>query len=158
MHNKMSIIFGLLCITLLIGVINSDKCGGNCPGGKCNSCPCGYDKNVVDGASWCNKYSGWNQACCRCIVSHESVGNGNAMNGNSNGSLDVGLFQINSMNWGQCNGGNAPCNLDQNLNCAKKIFGWGGNSFRLWATASMCGCKNASEFYKIFSKYKKTTK
>ena len=47
------------------------------------------------------RYSGWNQAHCQCIVQHESAGNSHAVNENTNGSLDVGVWQINSVNWGQ---------------------------------------------------------
>ena len=46
-------------------------------------------------ADWCAKYS-WDQKACQCIVSHESGGNANAVNENSNGSFDVGLWQVNS--------------------------------------------------------------
>ncbi len=46
-------------------------------------------------ADWCAKHS-WDQKACRCIVSHESGGNANAVNENSNGSFDVGLWQVNS--------------------------------------------------------------
>lgn len=81
---------------LLIALIAADSCGGNCPSGKCPSCYCGNSKNVVDIATWCGKHS-WNQACCKCIVSHESGGNANALNYNSNASTDAGLWQINSV-------------------------------------------------------------
>lgn len=63
-------------------------------------------------------FSDWSRACCECIAKHESGGNGNAVNHNSNGSGvfflflsrfklfldDVGLFQINNINWGACSG------------------------------------------------------
>ena len=45
-------------------------CGGNCPGNDCNSCPCGSTKNPVDVASWCAKYSGWNQVFYRYAIEH----------------------------------------------------------------------------------------
>jgi len=115
------------------------NCGGNCPGGMCQSCPCGTTRNLQNIATWCAKYS-WSQACCRCIVNAESGGNANAMNGNSNGSLDAGLFQVNSVNWNDCSGGKAPCDPSVNLGCAIKVYQWGQNSFRLWSTAQKCGC------------------
>ena len=84
----------------------------------------------------------WNQAHCQCIMSKESGGNANAVNQNgAGGSYDVGLWQVNSMNWASCNGtqkmniillnisrknilnfcisigGKAPCDPTQNLNC-----------------------------------------
>jgi hypothetical protein len=37
-------------------------------------------------------------------MSHESSGNANAMNENSDGSYDVGLWQINDYNWNACSG------------------------------------------------------
>lgn len=123
----------------LLAVAFAGNCGGNCPGGKCPSCPCGNSRRNEDAASWCAKFSGWNQACCKCIIGRESGGNANAMNFNTNGSFDVGLWQINKVNWGAC-GGNAPCNTDANFQCAKKVWEWGGRTFRLWSTAKACGC------------------
>jgi len=114
-------------------------CGGNCPSGDCPSCPCGTARADVDIATACAKF-GWNQACCRCIVSHESSGNANAMNYNTNDSFDVGVWQVNSMNWASCNGGKAPCDVDSNLKCAAAVWRWGGNSFKLWSTCGVCGC------------------
>lgn len=35
----------------------------------------------------------------QCIMQHESGGNANAANENTNGSFDIGLWQINSVNW-----------------------------------------------------------
>lgn len=86
----------LIILAVLIFVALSDSCGGNCPSGKCPSCPCGTSKKVEDIATWCSKYS-WNQACCKCIVSHESGGNANSMNYNTNNTFDVGLWQINKV-------------------------------------------------------------
>jgi hypothetical protein len=118
----------------------ANTCGGNCPSNDCPGCPCGTTPSYQNIAYWCSQFSGWNQGCCQCIVSHESGGNANAANYNTDSSYDVGLWQINSVNWGQCNGGNMPCNLNQNLQCAIAVWGWGGNSFRLWSTAAGCGC------------------
>ena len=50
---------------------------------------------------------------------------------NSGGSYDIGLWQINDMNWASCSGGKAPCDPNTNLNCAKKVFGWGGNTWKV---------------------------
>eukprot|EP01111_Echinosteliopsis_oligospora_P004606 TRINITY_DN17608_c0_g1_i1.p1 TRINITY_DN17608_c0_g1~~TRINITY_DN17608_c0_g1_i1.p1 ORF type:complete len:147 (-),score=32.26 TRINITY_DN17608_c0_g1_i1:81-521(-) len=117
-----------------------NTCGGNCPSNDCGSCPCGTSRAPVDIDSVCSAYSGWDQACCRCIVSHESSGNANAANENTNGSFDVGVWQVNSMNWASCNGGAAPCGVDANRECAIKVWQWGGNSFKLWSTCGGCGC------------------
>lgn len=86
----------ILALALLLALVLADSCGGNCPSGRCPTCYCGTSKKMEDIASWCSKYS-WNQACCKCIVSHESGGNAHAVNHNSNGSDDVGLWQINTV-------------------------------------------------------------
>jgi hypothetical protein len=117
----------------------ANTCGGNCPSNDCPSCPCGTTTSPQSISYWCSKYS-WNQACCQCVVTHESSGNANAMNYNTDSSFDVGLWQINQVNWGACNGGNMPCDLNSNLNCAIDCYKWGGNTFRLWSTGPGCGC------------------
>jgi hypothetical protein len=93
----------------------SSTCGGNCPGG-CSSCPCGTSTSAQSASTWCSKYS-WNQvrffsnqfmflmiqtfvmtlskAHCECIMNAESGANAHAMNQNTDGSFDVGLWQIN---------------------------------------------------------------
>ena len=129
----------LLIVFLVFTLAFADSCGGNCPTGKCKNCLCGSSKKSVDISSWCSKYN-WSQSCCKCIVSHESGGNANALNLNTNGSYDVGLWQINDVNWGQCSSGKAPCDPNTNLNCAIKVYKWGGNSFKLWSTHTGCGC------------------
>ena len=100
-------------------VVGSSTCGGNCPGG-CSECPCGSSSNHQDIATWCSKYS-WNQANCQCIMQNESGGNANAVNQNTGGSYDVGLWQVNDFNWNSCSGGKAPCDPNANLNCGKFI-------------------------------------
>lgn len=77
-------------------------------------------------------------------MSKESGGNANAVNQNSGGSYDVGLWQINDMNWASCSGGAAPCDPSKNLECAKKVFGWGGNTWKYWSTCSACGVCNSA--------------
>ncbi len=128
-----------ICLVFLVAAIYADNCGGNCPGNRCPSCPCGTSPARVDIASVCRRYS-WSQSCCQCIVSHESGGNAHAMNYNSNGTFDVGLFQINKVNWASCSGGNPPCDTDTSLSCAIKVYQWGGNTWKLWSTARGCGC------------------
>lgn len=58
---------------------------------------------------------------------------------NKDGSDNVGLWQINKSNWG-CSGGKAPCDPNVNLNCAKKIYAQGNNTWKLWSSAKGCGC------------------
>jgi len=120
-----------------------DSCGGNCPSSDCSTCPCGTSSNYVDIASICSQYSAWDQSCCQCIVNAESGGNGNAANENTNGSFDIGVFQINSVNWPTCSGGSAPCDVNTNLACAETIWGY-YSSFYLWSTCGGCGCCGSS--------------
>lgn len=145
-----------------------DHLQGNCPSNDCSSCPCGTGTSYTDIGSACRRFSGWSQSCCECIARHESGGNLHAANQNRGGSYDVGLWQINNQNWASwyvsfvlapfirlplsffsqrtsffplhSSGGRAPCDLESNLQCAIKVWGWGGNSFRLWSTCGACGC------------------
>jgi hypothetical protein len=113
-------------------------CGGNCPSNDCSSCPCGTSSNRQNIQQWCSKFSSWNQAQCECIITHESGGNANAVNQNTGGSIDAGLWQINSQNWASCSSSKAPCDPNLNLACAIKVWQWGGNSFKLWSTCHIC--------------------
>jgi len=125
--------------TPIVNTGSSGNCGGNCPGGACPDCPCGTESSPINIDWVCSQWTGWSQDCCRCIVSHESGGNGHAMNYNTNGSFDVGVFQINQINWGACNGGKIPCDWQSNLKCAKQIYS-DRSSFGAWSTCSGCGC------------------
>ena len=138
MHSLLTFLF----IFGSISLVSADRCGGNCPLNRCPSCPCGTEQKHVDADEWCSKFTEWDQACCRCIVKRESRGNANAVNYNGwKRKFDVGLWQINQYyNWDSCNNGNAPCDLNENLECAKKVWREGGRSFRRWATARACGC------------------
>jgi hypothetical protein len=146
----MKAILGIVAIAAVTGMMyyfsmnkfRGETCGGNCPSGTCTSCPCGSTKLSYDIATECAKYSAWNQACCKCIVSHESGGNAHAVYQNTGGSHDVGFWQVNSMNWASCNGGKAPCDIDANRACAEKVWAWGGKTWKLWSTAKTCGCTN----------------
>lgn len=144
----MSILIRFLILFSLLYSCIADLCGGNCPSDSCPKCVCGIIPHLVSINAWCAKYS-WDQRCCKCIVSHESAGNANALNFNVDDSYDVGLFQINQCNWDKCNGGMAPCDLNENLQCAIQIYKWSGNSFELWATAAMCGCDKKLEILDI---------
>merc|ERR1739838_411696 len=138
-HNFIDMIKVFIIVFLVFTLTIANSCGGNCPSGRCNNCYCGTSTSYVDISTWCSKYS-WSQSCCNCIASHESGGNANALNINGDGSYDVGLWQINTVNWAQCNGGQPPCDPSANLNCAIKVYQWGGNNFSLWSTAAGCGC------------------
>ena len=132
----------LLLVAVFAVAVTADTCGGNCPSGDCPSgeCKCGTRPNHVDIGSYCKQHSGWSQKCCECIASHESGGNANAENYNENGSYDIGLYQVNDINWGVCSGGQPPCNPQTNLECAIKVWNWGGGTWRLWSTCHVCGC------------------
>ena len=139
--SKIALLLALGCLAVVL----ADNCGGNCPSGNCPDCKCGWNANYVDAGQACSRFSGWSQSCCRCIIEHESNGNANAQHGNGDGSQDVGLWQINSNNWNECNGGRTPCDVNSNLECAKKIWEWGGNNWNLWATCGVCGCCGRAE-------------
>ena len=64
------------------------------------------------------------------------------MNYNADSSYDVGLWQINSVNWPACNNGKIPCRLDENLKCAIQIYQYGGNTWKYWTTSAFCGGPN----------------
>ena len=121
----------IIVALFLLSLAMADSCGGNCPSGNCKNCFCGAGKNMVDISAWCAKYS-WNQSCCKCIVSHESAGNAHATTLNENGSSNVGLWQVNTVNWNACSGGSAPCDPNTNLACAVKVYQNGGNTWKAW--------------------------
>jgi len=125
-----TVVLAALAATATAGYANSTN-------GGCSTCGSPSHVSISD---WCSKYSGWSQGCCKCIVEAESGGDAHACNKNSNGSIDVGLWQVNSCNWASCNGGNAPCDPSSNLYCAKKVFQWGGNTWKYWSTCGKCGC------------------
>merc|ERR1712018_202323 len=144
---KMKIyLVGILILGLGMNCL-ADTCGGNCPADTCEDCLCGNSKNMVDISEWCSKHS-WDQANCECIMSNESGGNANALYMNKGGtypdSYDLGLWQINDFNWNDCNHGNPPCDPQANLNCAIKVYQWGGNTWKNWSTCSKCGACDSS--------------
>jgi hypothetical protein len=67
-------------------------------------------------------------------------GNSHACGVNTDGTHDVGLWQINTRNWNACNGGKPPCDMAANLACAKAVWGWGKNTWKYWSTCGKCGC------------------
>ena len=118
---------------------NGNKCGGNCPSDTCPSCPCGTTRSFTNIAAACALYTVWSQSCCECIVNYESDGNLNAMFYNVvPKTYHVGLWQIGQNNWASCNNGSAPCSETANLNCAIKMFQYGGNSWKNWPSCSDC--------------------
>ncbi|CAG9318383.1 unnamed protein product [Blepharisma stoltei] len=138
---------GIFILLGLAFLAYADTCGGNCPLNDCpkDTCSCGYSSNVIDIAYWCSQFQGWSQSCCKCIAPNISNGNANTESYNSYGSRQIGVWQINSTNWESCNDGNPPCSPTSNLNCAKKIWAWGGNSWKYWPACSACGCCNSSD-------------
>jgi hypothetical protein len=133
----------LIFLMLALAFSYDDFCGGNCPSYRCLTCPCGREPNKCkETASICAKNAKfWDQNCCKCIVFHESSDNSNAVNYlPATQTYKVGLFQIPSTFWGQCNEGVAPCNIDANLECAKQYYTAGGNNWSKWTTRNFCGC------------------
>jgi hypothetical protein len=45
-------------------------------------------------------FPGWDEKCCACIARRESKGNANAETKREDGSVDIGLWQINENEWG----------------------------------------------------------
>lgn len=133
-------LFLILSLSICVSFAAANTCGGNCPSDTCTTCDCGTTPNVVDIATWCAQYSDWDKNCCNCIAQKESAGNANAENRSSDGANNVGLWQINSVHWGELNGGNAPCDLEENLKCAIAVYQSAGNSWGPWDTAPNCGC------------------
>jgi len=84
-------------------------------------------------------YDGWSQDCCKCVVYHESTGNLRAEDYNENHTYDVGFWAINQINWAGCSGGQPPCSIQANLECAKKIWNIYKN-WRPWSTCGKCNC------------------
>jgi hypothetical protein len=122
--------------------------GGNCPSGKCASCPCGTTKNMQSASTWCSKYTGWSQSSCQCIMNAESGANANAVGQNTDSSYDVGLWQINDYNWNSCSGGKAPCDPTANLEC--------GKSFCLFASIRLRTWYYSQESFRMGRKYLET--
>eukprot|EP00826_Nyctotherus_ovalis_P025724 TRINITY_DN1997_c0_g2_i1.p1 TRINITY_DN1997_c0_g2~~TRINITY_DN1997_c0_g2_i1.p1 ORF type:complete len:136 (-),score=2.12 TRINITY_DN1997_c0_g2_i1:150-557(-) len=132
-----------LILCLLIANTLADRCGGNCSNGRCPSCLCGRQRAPVDYGAVCRRHS-WNQRCCTCVVRLESSGNANTINYNRNRTYDAGLFQVNQIHWGRCNGGRPPCDVNINLRCAIDIYRRAGNRWRPWSVSRRCGCRNSS--------------
>lgn len=66
-------------------------------------------------------------AVARAIAKSESGLNPEAWNANTNGTLDIGLFQINSIHWDKCGGMANLLDPLENAKCAKMIkddSGW----------------------------------
>eukprot|EP00762_Andalucia_godoyi_P007351 ANDGO_01547.mRNA.1 Ctype lysozyme/alpha-lactalbumin superfamily protein len=124
-----------LCVVLCAALVAAAYAGG------CSVCG---GAAYTDIASACSQFSGWSQGCCQCIVQHESSGNYHACNANSDGSTDAGLWQVNSFNWNACNGGQAPCDVGNNLQCAIDVWRWGGGTWKYWSTCGACGCCGSS--------------
>ena len=103
-------------LALGLSVVVANSCGGNCPSNSCSTCYCGTGRESVNIASACSQYSGWSQSACQCIASHESGGNAHAQLHNTNGSNDVGLWQVNSMNW--------ACQITLNHSQRVKMYYW----------------------------------
>ena len=119
------LIFIALALCTLAGT-----CGGNCPSGGCPSCVCGTTTSPQSISYWCSKYS-WNQACCQCIVSHESGGNADVMLYNK---LDFSKLT----NPTGLHDEHVSCDLLANLNCDIKVYEWDVHTWKFWSTHLAC--------------------
>jgi len=86
----------IVALLLLLALALANTCGGCCPSNLCPGCPCGTKTNVVDIPTWCAKHN-WSQTCCKCIVVHESAGDANGQDYNTDKTYDIGLWQINQV-------------------------------------------------------------
>ncbi|WP_437912527.1 hypothetical protein WME73_36245 [Sorangium sp. So ce302] len=68
-----------------------------------------------------------------CIIRYESEGWTEVENINSNGTVDIGLFQINSTNWAMCGGKQHLKDPDANARCAYRIWRQAGETWNPWA-------------------------
>jgi len=84
----------LIIFLLLVALVFSDSCGGNCPWGTCPLCPCSTSPSPVDVTAWCAQSSVWDQTCCQCIVGHQSGGNANYMSYNTTAQINANTFNI----------------------------------------------------------------
>ena len=138
------IIVVLAVISLMVSA--GEFCGGNCPSGMCNDCYCGATQQLVDPVEWCDKYRGWSQAACLCIVSKSSRGNANAID-TMGIQHKAGLMRIPDAAWDTCNSGEAPCAPEDNLGCAEMIFEQ-DSSFVAFDNCEECGvCSSQMNTY-----------
>ena len=142
-----SLTFALCAVLLLASAsaqfLDTDKtCGGNCKWEDCDSCVCGDKPNSVNVTEICASVGVWDQKCCECIINTSSNGNSNSILDGHDGTFDVGLFHINTYNWAKCNAGNAPCDVDTNVGCAKMLYEYANNTWINWVAAgpSFCDC------------------
>ena len=146
--------FSLGIIFVFYVSVSGLTCEGNCPSDSCYQCLCGThpvtsENSLFVASEWCSKYT-WNYECCICTITAKSGLNPKASNFNlgdpiadltdDGGTEDVGLFQINSVNW-ECNNNEPPCYIVSNFKCAVDVYQWGGNTWEFWGDTS-CGCEN----------------
>jgi len=117
MLNIITILLAFTAVT----VYSQNSCGGNCPSGSCEACPCGNSSNPIgSGATqnYLNQY-GLDVNVFTCIASGESSFNANAMNQNG-ANMVVGLYQE-----GDNNGysGEALCDPGTATQAAVSLYG-----------------------------------
>jgi len=155
----------VLLLACLLGIATADTCGGNCPRDTCDGTTCetycGSTPKQYDGVAALCKDKAWFgkkpmpadfPACCQCIANIESRGNAAAMNKNKGSSWDIGLFQINTINWADCvannnNPGAALCDPTLNAACAAKVFKGAQRTFKRWAQSTRDQCATACAKY-----------
>ena len=71
------------------------------------------------------------------IIQKESSFNPKATNLNDNGSIDRGIFQINSIHKNKVKNLNDLFDVDTNIRIAKQIYDESGQSWRQWSTCRL---------------------
>eukprot|EP01088_Endostelium_zonatum_P007662 TRINITY_DN2000_c0_g1_i1.p1 TRINITY_DN2000_c0_g1~~TRINITY_DN2000_c0_g1_i1.p1 ORF type:complete len:178 (+),score=22.07 TRINITY_DN2000_c0_g1_i1:100-633(+) len=134
-------------------------CGGNCAvGGKCDliGCYCGEEVLIASEAlvrSLCSMYP-WDVEQCVCIANKTSDFNINLINGwvydnEPTPRADVGLWQVDSVNWFRCgqhliprdklNNHTLPLMCDPYINVKCAFSVWQEvSSFHLWKVCKQC--------------------
>jgi len=91
----------------------------------------------------CDVFGNFNCQVALAVMESESGGNPEAWNANTNGTLDVGLWQINSINWETCGMSMSDLlNPYKNTDCAKTLYDRAGGSFTPWVVYNNNWFKN----------------
>ena len=91
----------------------------------------------------CDVFGVFNCQVALAVMKAESGGNSEAWNSNNNGTLDIGLWQINSINWDTC-GMSMSDLLDpyKNTDCAKMLYVNADSTFTPWVVFNTNGFVN----------------
>lgn len=91
----------------------------------------------------CEVFGNFECQVALAVMEAESGGNPEAWNANNNGTLDVGLWQINSINWETCGMSMSDLlNPYKNTDCAKILYDRADSSFTPWVVYNNNWFKN----------------